>query len=859
MVTPGAAAVAQRLPNLTLSYKQTMHFRIAAFVLAVCSFAAAEAVPTSEAAAASEEPVESPAPLVCPAGAPIGPVKLMVRPPTRGQQPLPLETIDKVSEGDTILYSPIVRGRQVRHGEVALVLVPAKKDPAHPIIVTEPKPANKDEEWEIDRPISVVAYVYGPEGLSKKRVQGFLSQDDLLIAQLADYAEKTSQTEALIEALSNADSSSASVNAALNGFASQYGLAASIDKTAPASSQAAMLFSTMNPQLASYDPLAPSASSRIGQTATLTTAVAALFFGSPIGLAAGGTAMLLDLRSIAFPGMQFRSSYSQEMHPGLNLCGQRTPLPPHTRVGYIWATRIPDAPLPKLQTGPAHFAAEGQKTPIPFQTDERTWHYLDRARAWTLVADNGHKTPIRVVKLANQKSLELDLTKAKIAPGQYTLSAYWDWAPFEASGSVTVLPLSDFRGSKLEASSQDRLLAKAGKLAVTLEGADFEFTDKVQLKKEGDEFAIAETIPFVLPKGLRAGPQQHMDVQIDTGGLDAGDYQLLITQQDGKAHPVPIRVLPNPPEIANLPILANEGATTQHYVLKGTRLGLLARLEAPGVRLQLDPSTASDSERNVTVELNSAAHPGAAFPISEYLSDRTEPLVIPDGLRITGPLPAIASSTLSLPATLPMTVNPGEIPADSTLSALLDVRNVSPRSQLRVGCDGDSSATTTIRIGEQNERWSLQQLSQDQLFLSYDTAGLPAGCTVQIRIDTPGSGESQPYVLAHVVRLPQIEQFTATGDQTADGRHVYELTGRNLEMIDKTGWDQLTGSDVTGLPVPLPGPGRKQSLRVYLPDPPTPSAPLYVWIRGDKNGRGTSVVAPASASATTLLTTPGKP
>lgn len=823
-----------------------MHLRITGLLLAVCSLLPAQALHPQD---NSTEPTpDTPPPVVCPAGAPIGPVKLTVKPPVASDQPLPLETINNVSEGDVILYSPIVRGKQVRHGEVALVLVPAKKDPANPIIVTEPKPANKEEQWQIDRPISIVAYVYGPDGLSRKKVRGFLSQDDLLIAQLADYAEKTSQTEALIQALSDTSSSSASVNAALNGFASQYGITAPIDKTAPASVQAETLFATMNPQLATYDPLASSSNARIGQTASLTTAAAALFFGSPIGLAAGGAAMVLDLRSLAFPGMQFRSSYGQEMHPGLNLCGQNTPLPPHTRAGFIWATRIPNAPLPELVTGSAHFAAEGQKNPIPFQADAKVWHYLDRARDWTLQGSAGQKTAIHVVKLANQKSLELDLTKAKLEPGEYTLGGYWDWKQFQATGPIDVRPLSDFRGAKLEASSQDRLLEKAGKLAVTVEGADFEFTDKVQLKREADEFATAETIPFVLPKGLREGPQQHMDVQINTADLPSGDYQLLVQQQDGKTHPVPIRILPNPPEIANLPILANQGATTQHYVLKGTHLGLLARLEAPGIRFRLDPSGSSDSERNVTVELDSAIQPGSAIPISEYLSDRTEPVVVPDGLRITGPLPAIASSTLSLPATLPMTLNPGEVPANSTLTALLDVRNVNPQSHLRLSCDDDAAATT-IAIGEQTDKWSLQQLSQDQLFLSYDTTSLPAGCILQVKIENKGSGLSQPYVLAHVVRLPDIEQFTPTADQTADGRHAYDLTGRNLEMIERTGWDQLTGSEVSALPVPLAGPGRRQMLRVYLPDPPSANAPLYVWIRGDKNGRGTNIVAPAAPSA----------
>ena len=56
---------------------------------------------------------------------------------------------------------------------------------------------------------------------------------------------------------------------------------------------------------------------------------------------------------------------------------------------------------------------------------------------------------------------------------------------------------------------------------------------------------------------------------IDTQNLDPGNYQLLISQGDNKPYRIDFRVLSNPPKITNLPIIANEGVTTQHYVLKG--------------------------------------------------------------------------------------------------------------------------------------------------------------------------------------------------------------------------------------------------------------------------------------------------
>jgi hypothetical protein len=792
---------------------------------------------------------DTPPPAFCPAGGPIGAIQLTVQSPQQTGQPLPIEKITSLSEGDTVLYSPIIRGREVRHGEVALVLVPAKHDPNDPILVTDPKPADKPEVWKIDQTIAIAAYVYGPSGLSKKKVKGFLSQDDLLVAQLADYAAKTAQTEALIAALSDADSSAASVNSALNGFASQYGVTAPIDRTAPPAVQAQMLFATMNPQLATYDPLTPSSGARVGQTASLVTAAAGLFFGNPIGLAAGGAAMVLDLRAIAFPGTQFRSSFAQPMSPGLNLCGERTPAPPHTRVAYIWANRIPNAPVPALKIGSAHFIPETQKTPVPVDLQEKQWLYLDRAREWTLEGSTGQKIPIKVLKLTNQKSIEVDLTKATLPAGDYHLTGYWDWHPFQADGTISVRPLSDFTEAKLEASSQDRLLARGGKIAVTLEDADFEFATKVEIKKLNDEFAISQPIPFVLPKGLRQGPQQHMDVQINSADLDPGDYQVLIAQDDGKPPPVQIKVLPSPPQIANLPILANQGAATQHFTLKGQHLGLLARLEAPGVALQLAPVTADESERNLTVQLPSGAKPGSAFAVSEYLQDHNEPLVLPDALKITGPLPLIASSKLSLPTDFQISLNANEFPAGSTLTAMLDVKNSEPQSLLRLSCEGDLGPKADLRIGEQNDQWSLQQLSADQLFLSYDTSALPAGCLVQSVLDNPSGGRSEPYVLARVVRLPSIEQMTPTPapQQSPDGKRIYTLTGRNLEMLERVGWDQLTGFDVSELPAPLPGPGRRQMLRVSLPDPPTPASNLSVWLRGDKLGRGTTVVATAPA------------
>src|SRR5262249_49174652 len=145
--------------------------------------------------------------------------------------------------------------------------------------------------------------------------------------------------------------------------------------------------------------------------------------------------------------------------------------------------------------------------------------------------DPQNKAVVPVVKLGNQKALEIDLTRANLPPGDYKLTGFWDWTPLEATGAVHILSLSDFQTAHLEPKSQDRLLSKSGKAPVTVTGSDFQFTTKVELKKLNDEFATAQEVRFLLPNGLRKGPQDHMDVQIDTQELDPGPYELLISQQ----------------------------------------------------------------------------------------------------------------------------------------------------------------------------------------------------------------------------------------------------------------------------------------------------------------------------------------
>src|ERR1035441_2670390 len=88
------------------------------------------------------------------------------------------------------------------------------------------------------------------------------------------------------------------------------------------------------------------------------------------------------------------------------------------------------------------------------------------------------------------------------------------------------------------------------------------------------------------------------------------------------------------------------------------------------------------------------------------------------------------------------------------------------------------------------------------------------------------------------------DSFRVSQNQAQNGVKEYQLTGQNLEMIQKLGWDENNGVDISGLPVPLPGAGLNQSLEINLPDPPTSEAALWIWLRGDKHARVATTKAP---------------
>jgi len=781
-------------------------------------------------------------PLVCPAGGPIGSVDLRVA-SARGKGALPIRTINRLDAGDTILYRPILNPGENRHGEVTMVLVPASKTPhGEKLLVLESKPAAKPQQWKVPWRVSVIAYAYGPSGLNTRKVASFLNKGDELVGQLADYAAKTAETEALIAALSpSSGSTQAVMQSTLQGFASQYGLKVQVDGTAAGKQQALSMFQTLNPAMANYDPIAPDVSQQFGRTAGLATSVASMFFGNPVGLAAGGTAMLMDLHALAFPSSQFRSSFSEPRpNDGLGLCGKADPAPAHTHLVYLWASRVSNAAAPQIALGKDRTLPKAEKSTVTIAASDADLKLLDHLRNWTLQPAKGKPLPVKVEPVAPAKTLQIALDK-EVPVGVYTLGADWDWEHITTKGPIEVRDLGNFEKVHLTSASQDKLSAKAGKERVTLEGADFEFVTKAELKNMDDEFASNETIPFALPEGLREGLQPKMDLQIDTSDLAAGRYKLQLTQVDGKAQPVMLKVLPASPTIDNLPLIVNQGHASGEYHLKGHHLQLIRTVELSRGSAVLDGKSEDGVERGIRLKLAPDMKSGTTLALTAQVEDRSEPLKFSDAVRIVGPRPKILNANVTLPPESCVRLEQGELPGTSLISGMLQVEQLKATSAVKLTCAGEDDTAFSMRLGEHNGPSAFQQLTPNEAFLSLDTGRWLNGCALQAVVSNGVEGDSDPYPLGRIVRFPNIQSLEVAAANPLQAQVDATLVGQNLETIARLGWSEDGGVLVQNLPLAVAGGGTQQTLHTVVPVPPTPDAPLYVWLRGESKARLTTV------------------
>ncbi len=784
---------------------------------------------------------------LCPAGRPLGGIEVTVQ-RTPEAPAIPLWKVNQVEEGDEIIYSPALRSNEKRGGEVAVVLVASVPQPDQDLNFTilETKNADEPARWKAPFRASLAMYVYGPSGLSTRKLKGFLAKDQELVAQLADYAEKTAQTETVLQAIASYEQfgNTESLGAALHGFAGQYGISGKIDRNAPLNEQTLAAFRTLNPALSSYDPISPSGSQRVSQTAGLAATVAGMFLGSTVGIAAGGTAMALNLKTLLFPDADFRSAYSQpsKADNAVSLCTGRDPYKSRKRIAYLWAIRIPDSGPPKLTIESPNHIPTGLKSSVSMSAPGGQWKLAGRIRNWSLVNEAGSATPVQVAPATEQPRLEINLSGNSIAPGKYTLSGSWDWDSFFTAGEIHVDELGKFESARLTPESQNRLQQQSGKQLVHLTGADFQFVEKAAIVRKDDKYAQPTSVPFSLPYGRRNGSQNTLEMQIDATQLVAGDYSLLLSQADGKPHRVDVQVLPEPPKIEHLPFILNEGERDQKITLRGNELDRITGLAADGLRFELKDGDDGPHQRAVQVVPSRDFKEGETLDLRVSIKGFAQPVVMAGALRFAGPRPRIRSADPSLPSDLQIKLRAGELPAGVQIGVMMQVSAAGSEPAVSLSCGNAKANTIRVQAGMEKDRVKLNRMQEDTLFLSLDPGVWPGGCLITAVLENGRGSASAPFEVGRVLRLPRIDEFKLTDESVSEGIYVGVLTGNDLELIGKTGWDANSGHDVLGLPAPITGEGNKQSLRIPVAWPsPSPRAPLFLWFRGEQEGRATTV------------------
>jgi hypothetical protein len=823
----------------------------------------------------------------CLGGESISTFRLLVQ--AEGKSPaLPLSSVNIIEAGEKLKYEPIHVPSPIKDkAQVAILLVPVakpstekegeekdkSKDKQKDLVVLEARPAKSPTEWVIPARASIVGVVFGPHGLDVKKVSSLVEKNQDLIPQLADYAQQTATVEALVQMLSKVEESPTpgqDVNAALSGFSAEYGVAVpKLDTTAPTNQQAAQLLQAVLPSMSTYDPLTSGRSAIVAQSAGLASSVAALFFGTPVGLAAGGAALFINLRIMMFPDTDFHSAFTQSTGTnGLALCTKDQKVKPRTRPAYLWVLRVPDVGAPTASLPETIRLPLGWKSSVKVAcANPSQLKILPRVRDWQLVSSaHSAEVPVTVAVGAPDDTLELDLSHTKLPEGLYRLAAKWDWDPVEVQGAVSLRPFADFAKAKVDADSEDRLVEGSGPVKIQLTGVDFEFVNKVTILPSGDVAPVPHAGPapaptsrgatppeteglpkelsITLPKGNGSGEQTTLEVEVDTSALRAGSYLLKLTQTNGSTHDLGIVIHPPNPTLSNLPLRANLREPQQTVTLEGTGLERIDGLYIQGATWILSPvpgNARNLKERKAIVQLLATAKKGERLDLSMKVSGLHSPLKAPDALEVVGPRPKIIRASQSASQAMDVALRQGEITAETAVSFALETENAGDHPTVTLTCTnvGDVKHPLALRPGERNGSAQLDFTGEGVLYLSLDPGSVgQSGCQLVATATLEETGSSDPYILGRVIRLPHIERFLLTDEKEGSNLYIGSLTGQDLQTIEKAGWDSKTGYPVQGIPTPVAGDGQKQTLKIELPwPPPSPSAPLYVWLRGETEGR----------------------
>lgn len=781
------------------------------------------------AAQAAETPATSPG---CLGTVPLGKFRVSIAVPWKGAA-LPITEVNSIPTGARLVWDPVhLQPHFAQNGEIAALVITKTSGE---LLVLDPHKAGERTEWDLPRGANVVALVLGPDGLNMNKVRSLVANNEDLLPELAAYAQQTSQVESLVQALSDAEQSGGGADAALKGFSSRWGVATpKLDPKAPTDQNASALLTALVPSSGTYDPLA-SSTVQMQQTTGLAASLAGLFFGNGVGLAAGGAALVTNLKGALFPNTDFRSVYAQSTGGLMAFCAKPQAAKTRTRTAYLWAYKAPDLKLPSLTIDGPPFLPIGAKSPLKIKAAENsTTKDLTHASEWRLVPASGAAIPVAVTPAAD--SLALDLTHSKATAGDYELSANWDWDTFTV-GKVHLRPFTDLAKARIEPTSKDRLVQGSGVVTIQLTGADFEFVEKADLAPASHSHATATkpaSLAFELPEGPRKGEQTTLKVDIDTAA--AGAYKLELAQADGTPHTIPVTVLPPNPKITNLPVHVNAGDAEVPLHLEGSGLE------------RIDSFTSGAGTISAgKLHLKPAAKAGDCFSLSLHVHGLDTPIVVPNAIVVVGARPKILDARKSQTADSGIELRPDELPAGAAAGFVLSVAHMIEDSdaadahpRLVLGCrSGQARRSLTLSPAEPTPGATLSAAGADSLYLSLDPGLVGySGCELTATLTVEPRGSSEPVVLGRIVRLPALEKFTLSSESLGPNRYAGTLQGRDLDVVEKAGWDAQNGLPVTGIPAPVSP--TQQTLQIAVPWPaPAPHAPLYIWLRGETTGRKT--------------------
>jgi hypothetical protein len=775
--------------------------------------------------------------------------------PSKGGPPLPLKAVNIVNSGQKLRYEPVkLPGDLSKTARVSVIIVPASDTEAKHFKVLAAQPVKVGGELVISQTASAIVFIFCSYVIDAKKFTSLLQKHPEIVTKLADYAEQSTRVESLVQTLSQYEKSpptGKSLQSVLQGFSSQYGVQLpSFDNKTASSQQVLGLLKTIAPVVNTQDPLL-SRSDMVVKAGGLAESVAVSYFGAPAALTVSGAALFQSLHSSLFPPTNFRSAFAQPSDSdATNLCSAKDEdKETRAHIDYIWMSRIPNQEPPSVSLIAAAHLPLGMTSTITLSAATvAQLESLSRARNWRLVSSSTNVTmiPATVTTASSDDTITLDLSKANVNPGQYQLAADWDWTPFKVAGTVEVYPFGNIAAVHLTPESRDALITETGSVRIQLEGTDFEFVDSVSLITPGKS-QNPKALPFTLPKGRQQGEQRAMQVEIDTTALPPDHYSLAIRQVNGVTGEVPIEVHPPNPELTEIPISVNVGEPQQDVTLHGTHLDRIEKISSIRAEWTLPPnpeSTVNLTERSAKVKLVPPAKKGDQLNAEIAVSGLEKPLKVTNIAKVVGPRPKVTSAVRSFAGEAGVELHEGELPAGTAVSFALQEQNVDSHLKIELACSSESDTRRKVSLGpgDKTDFAQLDLTGEGSLFLSIDPALIgDSGCQLTVWVSEAETGTSDPFVLGRVVRLPHINGLMVTDEKVGDSSYAATLTGRDLQLLEKTGWSADSGEPVQGIPTPVPASPREQTLKIAVPwPPPSPKAPLYVKLRGENRARQTN-------------------